>query len=67
MGKKRRKYNVNGGFIGIPVKQGQNKVEMYFMPSGFKLGLLISGVGWCISNYFILYREKNISKKKLEK
>ena len=66
-GEEAKKYNVNGGFIGIPVKQGQNKVEMYFMPSGFKLGLLISGVGGVLAIILYFIERKNISKKKLEK
>lgn len=36
-------YEVNGGFIGVPVDAGDNQFEMYFVPKGLKAGVLISG------------------------
>lgn len=42
------KYEVNGGFIGIPIGQGKNHIEMYFMPKGFKLGVMLSAFG-CVA------------------
>ena len=41
-GNKTKKYNVNGGMIGIPLELGENKIEMFFMPKGFKEGAVIS-------------------------
>ena len=41
-------YDVNGGFIGIPIQKGDNNIEMYFTPQGFKTGAILTGVG-CIS------------------
>lgn len=38
-------YQVNGGFMGIPVQAGNNRIEMYFIPQGFKAGCLLSGLG----------------------
>lgn len=39
------KYNVNGGVMGIIVNQGENKIEMYFIPEGFKAGVILSIIG----------------------
>ena len=38
-------YNVNGGFIGFNIKQGEHELRMYFIPSGLKVGAAISFVG----------------------
>ena len=46
-GKEVKKYNVNGGFIGIALNKGESHLEMYFVPEGFKLGMTISAFG-CI-------------------
>ncbi len=35
----------NGGMMGFNVKSGDNLIEMYFVPKGFKLGLILSLVG----------------------
>ncbi len=35
-------FKVNGGFIGIPVEANQNSIDMYFVPVGFKTGLITS-------------------------
>ena len=36
---------VGGGFIGIEVPNGQHSLEMYFVPQGFKLGVILSIIG----------------------
>lgn len=41
-------YQVNGGFMGIPLEAGENRLEMYFMPEGFKLGLMMTVAGCLI-------------------
>lgn len=41
-GKEVKKYNVNCGFIGIPIESGNNSIEMFFTPQGFKSGCLIT-------------------------
>ncbi|MEF9919522.1 MAG: YfhO family protein [Erysipelotrichaceae bacterium] len=38
-------FEVNGGFIGIPINKGDNTIEMYFTPAGFKVGAILSGIG----------------------
>ena len=38
-------YNVNCGFIGIPIQKGDNSIEMYFTPQGFKQGCILSLAG----------------------
>ena len=35
----------NGGMMGFNVKSGGNLIEMYFVPRGFKLGLILSLTG----------------------
>lgn len=35
----------NGGCIGLAIPSGYHELTMYFMPKGFKLGLVLSGVG----------------------
>lgn len=37
--------SVNGGFIGLELNAGHNEIEMNFMSSYFKAGLLMSGFG----------------------
>ena len=38
-------YSVNGGFVGFGVEAGNNQIEMYFTPVGFKQGAIISLIG----------------------
>ena len=34
-------YSVNGGFVGFGIEAGNNQIEMYFTPVGFKQGAII--------------------------
>lgn len=38
-------YKAGGGMIGIPVNEGINSIEMYFVPVGLKTGILMSTAG----------------------
>lgn len=38
-------YQVSGGLTGFYLNQGENKVDMYFIPQGLKIGLIFSLVG----------------------
>lgn len=58
------KYQVNGGFIGIPVQSGYNEVVMNFIPSGFKLGLILSIVGILMSIGLIVLEVRRLKKEK---
>lgn len=60
-----KKYNVNGGFIGVALQKGENHIEMYFVPEGFKIGVVISGIGCVLSGilYFIERKSKNETKR----
>lgn len=40
-----KKYQVNGGFIGIPLNAGDNQIDMYFVPQGFKIGVITTAIG----------------------
>lgn len=44
-GKKVPVFEVNGGFMGIPVEEGTNLLTMDFMPVGFKDGAMMTGLG----------------------
>lgn len=46
--------NVNGGFMGIILNEGYHYIELYFIPKGFKIGLIISLISlltWLIINF----------------
>ena len=58
------KYQVNGGFIGIPVQSGYNEVVMNFIPSGFKLGLILSMIGILMSIGLIVLEVRRPKKEK---
>ena len=58
------KYQVNGGFIGIPVQPGYNEVVMNFIPSGFKLGLILSMIGILMSIGLIVLEVRRTKKEK---
>lgn len=51
-------YKVNGGFIGIPINAGDNNIEMYFTPQGFKQGAILSVVGVVCLFILILFESK---------
>lgn len=36
---------VSGGFIGLPVFEGTHTIRMYFMPQGFKEGVMLCAAG----------------------
>lgn len=55
-------YRVNGGFIGIPIQNGLNELEMYFVPKGFKTGFILSSFG-VISLIYLIFRDIKSIKK----
>lgn len=59
-----KKYQVNGGFMGIPLSAGDNQIDMYFVPEGFKSGVIMTGVGTLLLGVlvFISYRHKKSAK-----
>lgn len=60
-----KKYDVNGGFIGISLKKGDNQIEMYFVPKGFKFGIILSVTG-CVIAVALLYEERRKSNDSKE-
>ena len=56
-------YDVNGGFIGFNIKEGQNYVEMYFMTKGFKFGAILSAFGILLLSIIGLYKFLKTQKK----
>ena len=58
-------YDVNGGFIGFGVSQGENQIEMYFTPVGFKQGAILSILG-CLA-YVLLSSYELLRTKKIRR
>lgn len=56
-GEKVKVYDVNGGFMSFKVFKGDNNIEMYFTPYGFKTGAIISFIG-VILLLLIIVKEK---------
>ncbi len=48
-------YKVNIGFIGVPLEEGMNSVELSYSPPFFKLGLLISGFTFFLCMLFLFF------------
>ncbi len=61
-GENEKIYRVNGGMMGIVVPKGYSNIEMFFVPKGLKVGLLLSGVGIVIFGW-IVYQDKKQRKK----
>lgn len=66
-GKEVEKYAVNGGFTGIPIENGENKIEMFFMPDGFKEGVLMSGTGILLLFILVFFEYRSKKNNKLKK
>jgi len=66
-GQETDKYQVNGGFIGIPIDSGENTIDMYFIPSGFKVGFFISCTGILLATIIVVVeiRKKKLSYEKI--
>ena len=56
--------SVNGGFIGLPLKEGTSIIEMKFVPRGIIVGLLLSIIG-TIYLLFLLIKDLNIVKLRI--
>ncbi len=56
---------VNNGFIGVPVKEGDNSVEVSYYPKGLTAGLIISFISllilliYLLKGQIIIYTNKN--------
>jgi len=42
-------YRTNGAFCGVLVPRGQHRVDFIYDPPFFKLGLVVSVVGWLLA------------------
>ncbi len=51
-------YECNGGMIGFSIVSGNNNIEMYFVPSGFKIGFVLSIVGFLSFIAIIIFDKK---------
>ncbi|MDP3444387.1 MAG: YfhO family protein, partial [Ignavibacteria bacterium] len=50
-----RTFSVNGGFLGFPTKTGFQDVKLYFVPVGFKEGVIVSGLSILIYIFYFIY------------
>lgn len=62
-GQEVEKFDVNGGFIGFKIFEGENALEMYFVPQGFKLGFILSGCGIFLT-VLIIFSNQIMKKRK---
>ena len=60
-------YSVNGGFVGFEVEAGNNQIEMYFTPVGFKQGAIISFIGIMGYVALIIYEKLKIRNSRRNK
>lgn len=51
-------YNVNFGFIGLPIEKGTHDVTMYFVPNGLKQGIIISGISFIVLVVYVVLLKK---------
>lgn len=51
-------YNVNFGFIGLPIEKGTHDVTMYFVPKGLKQGIIISGISFIVLVVYVVLLKK---------
>ena len=63
-GEEVKTFNINCGFIGIPVSKGTNRIDMYFVPQGFKVGACMSGIGILAFIAIVLAENMKIKRKK---
>ncbi|MBE6648384.1 MAG: hypothetical protein E7614_02550 [Ruminococcaceae bacterium] len=60
-GEKVNAEKVFGDFYSIPLKDGENVIEMKYTPNGFTLGLLITILGALIAGVIYFLKKKKIS------
>ncbi|MEG0239387.1 MAG: YfhO family protein [Anaerorhabdus sp.] len=65
-GKEVETFMVNGGLLGLGLPAGENNIEMYFTPTGFKEGAILSIIGFTIFAILSLVSVVK-SKRKFEK
>lgn len=58
-------FKVHGGFIGIPLNKGISNIEMYFVPKGFKLGMILSALSMFILFSKLVLHRRNRKQIKL--
>lgn len=52
-----KKYKVNGGLTGILIPKGNNELQMYFTPEGFKIGSILTIIGLLALIMIFLYNK----------
>ena len=57
---KTRLKPIMNGFIGIPLKQGENSISLRYIPQGKKAGVLISIFGMVI--YGVIFRKRCVMR-----
>lgn len=57
-------YKVQGGFLGVALEEGYHDVTLQFTPPGFKIGVIVTGIGVLIY-LLLLIKEFKFGKKRL--
>ncbi len=57
-----KKYEVNGGFIGIPINQGKIILRCILYQKGFKFGLIMSVIGSIMATVLFIFSIKKNEK-----
>lgn len=61
---------VFGGFLGIPLQEGENEILLSFTPPGLRAGILLTGLGalgLCLGTFWRKGRERKKGWERLEK
>lgn len=64
-GTEKKTHKCNGGMLGFPIEKGTNTIEIDFVPEGFKIGAVISIIGFISFVVIIIFEIKNQSKRKI--
>ncbi len=54
-GEKVKTYKLGGSFLGVDLPAGKSEVEMFYKPTGFKWGMLVTILSWAV--FIIILRK----------
>jgi len=57
-------FSTNGGFLSFNIPSGGGEIKLYFIPKGFKIGMLISAISGLFFLLIVLFTE--IKRKKVK-
>ncbi len=62
-GKKAKTFRLGGSFLGVDLEEGENKIEMFFRPTGYFGGMLITIFSWMLFVFILRKRKKLLALK----